>query len=431
MRPLSELYRNLRTALEDRHLTDSEWESLVEPIADSTGLSATEISRKVLEVWSDDRYQIDPQTRDWMRAFLDSRGYDVPDARPTGISTHTLEEELEATNVGERDDAFDAMAKKVGASAAHVDVAVIDNGFDLWHPELGHKGWSNPGEIPGNGIDDDHDGKVDDSNGWDFVDWNNDCGNPNGDWHGTHVAGIATRGTDQISVIPCRMLGGSSPWSVQQLSDAVDYACGNGAKVINMSFGIDTPERVQMMRDLVARHPDTLFVLACGNDNRPLGSYDPNSFFVAGSYPNVAVVAASDATGAKAGFSNYGPQAMLAARGTDVLSTIPGAQYGKISGTSMAAPEVVNAAAKCLLLDPALTPVSVQKLLAVTSDVRADWSGQVAAGGPINPERAYALAALTHLVRGGATVEAGADQLKLHGSERTRLIATAAQVLAA
>jgi subtilisin family serine protease len=101
-----------------------------------------------------------------------------------------------------------------------------------------------------------------------------------------------------------------------------------------------------------------------------------------------------------------------------VLSTIPGAGYEAISGTSMAAPAVVSAAAKCLVLDPGLSPEAVKRLLADTSDHRDDWAGAVQAGGPINSARACQLAALTGLVRRGETPQAAAAKLGLTREDR-------------
>jgi subtilisin family serine protease len=425
MSALSDITRGIRAAKADKQITVEEWQSEIEPAADSTPLAASEVAEKVLSLWADDHYSIDPQVRQWMQAFLDSRGYDVPDARPSGVATSTLVRQLEDENVGETDRTFDAIAAKAGQTKNTVTIADIDNGFDLWHPELGHKGWTNPREIPGNGVDEDGDGRVDDSNGWDWVDWNNDVSNPNGDWHGTHTAVIATAGTDRVAFIPCRVLGGDQPYDPRALENACEYAIGNGAKVINMSFGIDTPERVSIMKGVLARHPDVLFVVADGNDNRSLSSYDPNSFLAANDLPNLAVVSASDAQGNKAGFSNFGGSATLAARGTDVLSTIPGAKYAKISGTSMASPAVVNCASKCLLLDPGLDPVKLKGLLADTSDKSANWAGLDEAGGVIDPQRAFQLAALTGLARRGSSLSAAADQLGLRGALRTELLALA------
>jgi subtilisin family serine protease len=177
-----------------------------------------------------------------------------------------------------------------------------------------------------------------------------------------------------------------------------------------------------VMRELMARHPNVLFVAAAGNDSRPLEQLDPSKDLAANSLPNLVVVAASDAEGRPASMTNYGKTANLAAQGADVMSTIPGAGYSRMSGTSMAAPQVTNLAGRMLVLDPALSPTALKRLMADSSDVRADWQGKVASGGTINMERATRLAGLTGLVRGGKTVEQAADQLGLWGTERQKLV---------
>lgn len=88
----------------------------------------------------------------------------------------------------------------------------------------------------------------------------------------------------------------------------------------------------------------------------------------------------------------------------------------------MAAPQVTNLAARMLVLDAALSPPALKRLMADSSDVRADWQGKVAAGGTINSERATRLAGMTGLVRAGKTVEQAADQLGLKGTERQKLV---------
>ncbi len=418
----------LRIVTEDKKLTDQEWHSVLQASAEAQPERATADSRLILETWANSSFELDSEARRHLRDHLYSRGYAVPAERPAGITDAALVREIEASNVGAPDRTFAALSRAAGKAGAEVNVAVLDNGFDLWHPGLGPKGAVNPGEVPANGLDDDHNGKTDDSHGWDFVDWNNDVGNPFGDWHGTHVAGIATRGTDQVNVLPLRVL--QSPYDVKKVAAAIDYAVANGARVLNMSFGIDTPERVEMFRAAMARHPQVLFVAAAGNDGRSLQGYSPDSFLPAGNYPNLAVVASSDANGAPSGFSNYGPSAHLAARGSDVLSTVPGARYDVISGTSMSAPEITGTAAKALILDPALSPAQVRQLMMDTSDLQPRWEGKVQAGGTLNPARAFRLAAITGLVRGGMTPEAAAAQLGVHGQERARLLPLAAGYVA-
>ena len=122
-------------------------------------------------------------------------------------------------------------------------VAVIDTGADLTHPDLRDNLWRNPREIPGNGIDDDGNGFVDDVNGADFVNRDGDPSDDNG--HGTHVAGIlAARGGNRVGVtgvaqrarlMVLKALGADAVGSAETMAEAVRYAVANGAKVINMS----------------------------------------------------------------------------------------------------------------------------------------------------------------------------------------------------
>lgn len=410
----------IRAATADGKVTDQEWHTVLQPVADGLPLRATDGSRALLDVWASSRFDVDPEAHRHLDDYLRSRGYPVMTPRPVGGSDRAFAQLVASGNVGEVDRTFQRLAQRAGRSADEVNVAVLDNGFDLFHPELGRKGWVNGAEVASNGQDDDRNGLVDDSHGWDFVDWDNDAGNPHGDWHGTHVAGIATQGTDQVNLIPLRVL--EAPYDVRRVAVAVEYAIDHGARAINLSFGVDTPERVQVMSEVIARHPDVLFVAAAGNDGRSLDGYDPSSFLASKAFPNLAVVAASDAGGGKWEHSNYGPTATHAARGADVFSTIPGAGYEAMSGTSMAAPAFVAAAAKCLILDPGLSPDAVKQLLADTSDQRADWTGAVQAGGPINSDRACALAALTGLVRHGETPSAAAAKLGLTREERAMLL---------
>ena len=417
---LDPLRAALQTATADGKVTDQEWHTVLQPAADALPRRATESTRALLDVWASSRFELEPEARRHLADSLRSFGYPVLTPRPAGSSDRAYAELVASGNVGEVDRTFRQLAQRAGRASGEVNIAVLDNGFDLFHPELGRKGWVNTAEVASNGWDDDGNGLVDDSHGWDFVDWNNDAGNPHGDWHGTHVAGIATAGTDQVNLIPLRVL--QAPYEVARVAAAAEYAIDHGAKVINLSFGVDTPERVRVMSELIARHPDVLFVAAAGNDGRSLASYDPSSFLASRAFPNLAVIAGSDAGGGRWENTNFGPTATHAARGADVLSTIPGAGYEAISGTSMAAPGFVAAAAKCLILDPALSPEAVKRLLADTSDRRADWAGAVQAGGPINSDRACKLAALTGLVRRGETPSAAAAKLGLTREDRAQLL---------
>jgi len=191
-----------------------------------------------------------------------------------------------------------------GSSA--VAIAIVDTGIDLNHPDLAGKLWINPGEIPGNGIDDDGNGKVDDVNGWDWV--NND-GDPQDDiGHGTHVAGIiaaaTNNGTGVAGVCPnCRVMalkvldaGGSGTYT--NIAAGITYAADKGAKVINLSLGGYAES--SLLQDAVTYASQTAVVVgAAGNENR-------NVRFYPAAHDDVIAVAATDQIDQKAPFSNYG-----------------------------------------------------------------------------------------------------------------------------
>lgn len=243
-------------------------------------------------------------------------------------------------------------------------VAVIDTGVDYNHPDLAANIWTNLAEIPGNNIDDDHNGYVDDVHGYDFA---NHDGNPMDDnFHGTHVAGIIGAVGDNgigiagvnwhVQIMALKFLDASGGGYESDAIDALNYAVANGAVVSNNSWGgIGFSQAFQTAIRNAADHGH-IFVAAAGNDS---SNNDTLPFFPA-SYdePNLISVAATDNTDNLAYFSNYGANSVdLAAPGVNILSTFPtqvttamlakgfGPNYGTISGTSMATPHVAGVVA--------------------------------------------------------------------------------------
>lgn len=273
-------------------------------------------------------------------------------------------------------------------------IAVIDTGVDRSHPELQGNLWVNGAEIPGNGIDDDGNGRIDDVHGWDFANKDNDPTDGNG--HGTHVAGtIAARGDNALGVagvcwaariLPVKFLSDSGSGYTSDAVAAVSYATQMGARISNNSWGGGAYS--QSLSDAIRAAGDAgaLFVAAAGNssaDNDTSPHY-PSSYAL----DNIVAVAATDYADALSHFSNYGVISVdLAAPGSGVLSLRPGGQFAFLSGTSMAAPHVTGTASLLLSQNPALTPAQMKQLLQFGSDPLAALGG-VASRGRLNAYRA-------------------------------------------
>ncbi|HYV84597.1 MAG TPA: choice-of-anchor D domain-containing protein [Patescibacteria group bacterium] len=266
-------------------------------------------------------------------------------------------------------------------------VAVIDTGIDYTHPDLSGSIWTNPGEIPGNGIDDDGNGYVDDVHGWDFF---NDDNDPMDDHrHGTHVAGIiAAAGNNGLGVagvawnvrlMPIKFLGADGSGTTADAIAAVEYATRNGASIDSNSWGGAGFSQALLDAIDMAGERQILFVAAAGNlaSNNDVRRFFPASYDA----PNEIAVAATDRNDRLAVFSNYGPLTVgIAAPGVDILSTLPGEAYGKLSGTSMATPLVSGVAALLRSVAPGLSAVEVRKRLMDQADRIPGVTGLVASG---------------------------------------------------
>ncbi|PEJ59095.1 hypothetical protein CN692_06345 [Bacillus sp. AFS002410] len=224
--------------------------------------------------------------------------------------------------------------KKYSAKLSEVVVGVIDTGVDINHPDLAGKIWTNKKEIPNNGIDDDHNGYIDDVHGWDFYNDDNTVYDAlDGDEHGTHVSGtiaaaLEGASTDDnkgvvgvapnVKILPLKFIGpfgGSSADAIE----AIEYAKNMGVKITNNSWtGYDYDPLLQE----AIENSNSLFVAAAGNDGMDVEE--------GGAYPagfessNILSVAAVDNKGKLADFSNYGADSVdVAAPGVDVLSSVP------------------------------------------------------------------------------------------------------------
>ncbi|MDQ3263037.1 MAG: S8 family serine peptidase [Myxococcota bacterium] len=403
----------IRTATADNKVTTEEWNTLVKPAADATVKEASADAREVLSLFTNSSFEVEDTAKKGMATYLNSRGYDASATRPrpAGASDEALFNQIKSSNISETDEAFLDLATRAGKSTATTTIAVLDSGFDTDHDALDTKLWTNPDEVAGDGIDNDQNGKVDDIHGWDFVSGDNNPNSTDSSGHATHTTGIATKGTDQVKSISIRAF---SPLDAQKLSDAIDYAVGEGARVFNMSFKVSTPALVEAVSAAMARHPDVLFVKSAGNDGREIDSYQANAYLPKNTIDNMAVVSSADQDLTRADYSNVGlPWSTHGAIGSDVLASVPGDKFIRMSGTSMAAPQVAGLAARMLILDPSLKATELKGMIADTTDRAEEWGSLTQSGGLINENRAHQLAALTGLVRSGLTQDAAASQLGL------------------
>ncbi len=290
-----------------------------------------------------------------------------------------------------------------------VVVAVVDAGVDLKHPQLRNQLAINAAEIPGNSIDDDHNGYVDDYSGFDFEAGSGSVHDaPNSTHHGSHVSGVIAaehladgsgiKGVAPAAkVLPLNFMDDKGNGSVSDAINAINYAVARGAKVINASWGAEVCSKIlrQTVQDLEAK--GVLFITASGNgDEFDVGvnlDYHP-TFPAAYPFSGHLTVGAMDDSNVLTGFSNFSTRLVhLLAPGWEIWSTVyvdektefPG--YKKMDGTSMAAPFVSGAAAVLWSYRPKATVQQIRQAL-MASVVVPNPRFPVFTGGYLNLELA-------------------------------------------
>ena len=279
----------------------------------------------------------------------------------------------------------------VSRGSHDVIVGVIDTGIDYNHPDLAANIWTNPGEIPGNNMDDDGNGYVDDVHGYDFVNNDSDPFDDNG--HGTHcsgtIGGVGNNGVGvagvnwQVSLMALKFLSGAGSGSTADAVRAVEYSTMMHVDLTSNSWGGGGFSQTLYDAIAAAGAQNIVFVAAAGNDgvDNDVSPHYPSSYDLA----NLISVAATDHNDAKASFSNWGRTSVdLAAPGVNILSTLPGNSYGQLSGTSMATPHVSGVCALIRSVAPGVPVAQLKNILLSSVDHVASMNNMVVSNGRLN-----------------------------------------------
>ena len=251
-------------------------------------------------------------------------------------------------------------------------VAILDGGFNLNHPAVSarwttarydaYSGDNDPSDL-GNGIDDDHDGVVD-----------------NGVGHGTFVASLVARAATGAKLMPIRIADDEGRGTQLSFSSGMNYAMSNGANVINVSFTLDTTNSAVTSLLAAAESRGITVIVAAGNESTDVMD-------VLAATPTVLAIGSVDNTNILAPFSNYGVSVALYAQGVDIKGAYGSPTVKKLaiwSGTSFSAGFVSGAAALIKQKHPTWTPASIRSALRASVDPAYSPTGAVMVGGRIN-----------------------------------------------
>ncbi len=313
----------------------------------------------------------------------DSRFSDLWGLHNTGQSNGTLDADIDAP------EAWDLTTGR-----QDVVVAVMDSGVDYNHEDLKNNMWKNPGETPGNGIDDDGNGYVDDYHG---IDATNNSGDPmDDDGHGTHAAGsIAAVGNNGIGVTGvcwnCKIMAlrflSADGGAISDEIESIQYAVDQGVKIISGSFGEYNFSQSEKNAIDAARNSGVLFMFAAGNDgeNNETHPHYPSS----NDSENIIAVGVSDRNDQLVSWSDFGVTTVdIAAPGDEILSTVLNNGYQVESGSSMATPHVAGLAALLKSYNPSLTWLDIKNLILNNGDKIPSAEGKLVSGSRINAYKA-------------------------------------------
>jgi subtilisin family serine protease len=254
-----------------------------------------------------------------------------------------------------------------------VIIGLVDSGIDLDHEDLADNIWTNEGEIPGDGIDNDSNGHIDDVNGWDFGDVDDDPTDTIG--HGTKICGVIAAiqnnglgisGTaPESKIIPIKVSTSSAPIP-SAVAEGIIYASDHGARIINLSLQLEEdPPVITLITDAVdyAVNNGVLLVAAAGQDDGAVVQFPAK-------LGEVIAVSATDDTNNLWYRSNYGPEIELSAPGDNIYTTKLGGEYDDIggSGTSFSSAVVSAVAALITANHPEFTREQIKERLINSAD---------------------------------------------------------------
>jgi subtilisin family serine protease len=296
---------------------------------------------------------------------------------------------------GTTDADIDALeAWDVEAGSSDIVVAIVDSGIDFHHPDLVDNIWTNSGEVPDNGNDDDGNGYIDDVHGYDFHNEHNDSLPEDTMGHGTSMAGIIAAVTDNgigmagiaynCKIMPIKIFDKDALTTASLVAEGIRYAADNGAKVICMALAF--PFSISSLKEAVDYAYEKGVFICAG-----AGNFDNNHKTYPAAFDHVAAVAATDHNDQRMEYyfesngvwanSTYGDWVDIAAPGEDLLTTLPTyyveymngiwgypLNYGRGSGVTLATPVVAGVAALVYSKNPSYSPGKITAILKANSD---------------------------------------------------------------
>lgn len=272
------------------------------------------------------------------------------------------------------------------STGSKIVIAIVDDAMQTTHPDLSPNLWVNPGEIPGNGQDDDLNGYIDDVNGFDIADYDNNPNPPNNNFdHGTHVTGISSAATNNSTGVAsigysAKLMCVKSTNNATYIShgyDGVFYAASNGADVINMSWGGNASSSTGQNTMTYAHNQGCVLVAGAGNNGN-------STKFYPAAYSYVISVAGTKSDDKKVSSSCYGTWVDICAPGNNIYSTTINSGYGYKTGTSMASPLVAGLCALMRSADTTLTAAQIESCLTSSAvninSLNPGFSGWLGAG---------------------------------------------------